>query len=162
MSATKPPSSHKVFTNLDDELNQIIEGVKIIKYWTSPFTIPCDTVKDIDWPAEEKARANQNFIQMKWATKWATEKILAGSEMENRGAWDNTKCPHKCGEELEEPEHVIVCPKANQLWIDIQQILLQWGAKNTAAPSLMASFAQGLHQWREGVNPSPLTKCQCY
>eukprot|EP00957_Ditylum_brightwellii_P099029 7543316-Ditylum_brightwellii.AAC.1 len=78
--------------------------------------------------------------------------------MEDRGAWDNAKCPHKCGEELEDPEHVIVCPKANRLWTNIQHVLLQWGAKNAAAPGLMASFVQGLHQWREGVNPLPPQK----
>eukprot|EP00957_Ditylum_brightwellii_P032444 2458535-Ditylum_brightwellii.AAC.1 len=91
MAATKPPSFHKVSINLDDELNQIIEGDKIIKYWTNHVTIPCDAVKDIDWPAVEKARANQNFIQRKWATKWVVENIPTGSEMEDRGARDNAK-----------------------------------------------------------------------
>eukprot|EP00957_Ditylum_brightwellii_P021020 1584350-Ditylum_brightwellii.AAC.1 len=51
MAATKLPSSHKVSTNLDDELKQTIKGDKIIKYWTNYFTIPWDAVKDIDWPA---------------------------------------------------------------------------------------------------------------
>eukprot|EP00957_Ditylum_brightwellii_P095767 7296721-Ditylum_brightwellii.AAC.2 len=65
MAAAKSPPSHKVSTNLDNELKQIIEGDKIIKYWTNHFTIPRDAVKKIDWPAVEKARANQNFIQRK-------------------------------------------------------------------------------------------------
>eukprot|EP00957_Ditylum_brightwellii_P028908 2184061-Ditylum_brightwellii.AAC.1 len=75
--------------------------------------------------------------------------------MEDRDTWDNAKCPCKCGMELEDPEHVIVCPNANQLWTNIQHILLQWGAKNVAAPGLMASFVQGLHQWRKGGDPFP-------
>eukprot|EP00957_Ditylum_brightwellii_P093355 7108512-Ditylum_brightwellii.AAC.1 len=91
MAAAKPPPSHKFSTNLDNELKQIIEGDKIIKYRTNQFTIPHVAVKEIDLPAVEKTRANQNFIQRKWATKWAAEKILTGSEMEDRGAWDNAK-----------------------------------------------------------------------
>eukprot|EP00957_Ditylum_brightwellii_P165416 12594028-Ditylum_brightwellii.AAC.1 len=129
MATAKLPPSHK-----------IIEGDKVIKYWTNHFTIPWDAVKEKDWPASEKARANQNFIQRKWATKWAAEKIPTGSEMEDRGAWDNAKCSHKCGEELEDPGHVTICPNTNQLWTNNQHILLQWGAKNAAAPGLMASF----------------------
>eukprot|EP00957_Ditylum_brightwellii_P051226 3883315-Ditylum_brightwellii.AAC.1 len=54
MAAAKPPPSHKVSTNLDDELKQIIEGDKIMKYWTNHFIIPRDAVKEIDWPAVEK------------------------------------------------------------------------------------------------------------
>eukprot|EP00957_Ditylum_brightwellii_P098063 7470007-Ditylum_brightwellii.AAC.1 len=50
MAAAKPPPSNKVSTNLGDELKQIIEGNKIIKYWTNHFIIPSDAVKEIDWP----------------------------------------------------------------------------------------------------------------
>eukprot|EP00957_Ditylum_brightwellii_P179225 13653808-Ditylum_brightwellii.AAC.1 len=51
MADPTPPPSHKVSTNLNNELDQLIEGSKIIKCWTKHFTIPADAVKDIDWPA---------------------------------------------------------------------------------------------------------------
>eukprot|EP00957_Ditylum_brightwellii_P163839 12472335-Ditylum_brightwellii.AAC.2 len=86
MTVSTPPSSQKVSTNLDDELNHLIEGSKIIKYWTNHFAIPDDAVNQINWPAIEKACSNQNFIQHKWATKWAAEKLPTGSKMEDREA----------------------------------------------------------------------------
>eukprot|EP00957_Ditylum_brightwellii_P152147 11584354-Ditylum_brightwellii.AAC.1 len=55
MADPTPQSSHKVSTNLNNELDHIIEGSKIIKYWTKHFNIPVDAVKDIDWPAVERA-----------------------------------------------------------------------------------------------------------
>eukprot|EP00957_Ditylum_brightwellii_P123410 9409481-Ditylum_brightwellii.AAC.1 len=57
-----------------------------------------------------------------------------GSEIEDRGAWDNALCPRKCWEESEDPEH---------------QILFQRGAMQAAAPGQMATFVHGLHQWQE-------------
>eukprot|EP00957_Ditylum_brightwellii_P100648 7671935-Ditylum_brightwellii.AAC.1 len=91
-----PPPSHKVSTNLGDEPTHLIEGSKIVKYWTNHYTIPEDACK--------------------WATKWAAEKLPTSSEMEDRKACDNTICLHKYSEELEDPEHIILYSKANCLW----------------------------------------------
>eukprot|EP00957_Ditylum_brightwellii_P206884 15350407-Ditylum_brightwellii.AAC.1 len=75
--------------------------------------------------------------------------------MEDHQAWTNAVCPQKCGEKMEDPEHIITCRKANSLWRELQSILLSWGAKNAAAPGLMASIVHGLHTWRDGETISP-------
>eukprot|EP00957_Ditylum_brightwellii_P144801 11029169-Ditylum_brightwellii.AAC.1 len=163
MTDPVPPSSCKVSTNLDKELICSIEGPKIVKYWTHHYTFPEGAVTQINWPAIEKAWSNQNFFQHKWATKWAAEKIPTGSKMEDWKAWDNATCPQQCGKELEDPEHIILCPKVNQLWRNIQQVILMWGAKNAAASCLMEAFVQGLHQWHERDThslPPPETSLQ--
>eukprot|EP00957_Ditylum_brightwellii_P113462 8650514-Ditylum_brightwellii.AAC.1 len=103
----------------------------------------------IDWPALERSRSNLSFMQRKWSTKWAAEKIPTGTEMEDHQTWTNAACPRKCGEEMEDPEHIITCRNANPLWRELQSILLSWGAKNAAAPGLMASIVHGLHNWRD-------------
>eukprot|EP00957_Ditylum_brightwellii_P131469 10027086-Ditylum_brightwellii.AAC.1 len=109
----------------------------------------------IDWPALERARSNLSFTQRKWSTKWAAEKIPTGTVMEDCQAWTNAACPQKCGEEMEDPKHLITCRKANPLWRKLQSILLSWGAKNAAAPGLMASIVHSLHSWRDDETICP-------
>eukprot|EP00957_Ditylum_brightwellii_P009531 719197-Ditylum_brightwellii.AAC.1 len=116
-----PPPSHKVSTNLDDELIHLIKGSKIAKYWINHYTSLECAVKQIDWPTVGKAWSNQNFSQCNWPTKWAAEKLLTDSEMEDMKAWNNAICPQQCSEELEDPDHIILCPKENQLLMKIQK-----------------------------------------
>eukprot|EP00957_Ditylum_brightwellii_P119446 9113121-Ditylum_brightwellii.AAC.1 len=68
--------------------------------------------------------------------------------MEDRQLWDSAKCPRNCGEEMETPEHVVQCCKANNLWTKAKSILIEWGQKNKAAPGLMATFLTGIDKWR--------------
>eukprot|EP00957_Ditylum_brightwellii_P043300 3281547-Ditylum_brightwellii.AAC.1 len=85
MTALNSPASHNVSTNLDDELSHLIEGSKIMKYWTNHFTIPNDVVNQINWLAIEKACSNQTSYNangqpsglqrsFQEAQKWKTEK----------------------------------------------------------------------------------------
>eukprot|EP00957_Ditylum_brightwellii_P111371 8494467-Ditylum_brightwellii.AAC.1 len=109
---------------MDDELVSLIEGRRIIKYWTDHYIIPAEAINMIDWPALERSRSNISFMQRKWSTKWAAEKIPTGTEMEDCQAWTNGACPRKCGEEMEDPDHIITYRKANPLWRELQSILL--------------------------------------
>eukprot|EP00957_Ditylum_brightwellii_P062779 4764154-Ditylum_brightwellii.AAC.1 len=119
MADEMPPHCHKVSTKMDEELVHLIEGGQIIKYWTDHYIIPEEAINMIDWPALERSRSNLSFMQRKWLTKWAAEKIPTGTEMEDRQAWKNAACPMKCGEEMEDPEHIITCRKTNPLWREL-------------------------------------------
>eukprot|EP00957_Ditylum_brightwellii_P146662 11164048-Ditylum_brightwellii.AAC.1 len=64
---------------------------------------------------------------------------------------------------LHTENHIIICRKTNPLWRELQSILQSLGAKNAAAPGLMASIVHGLHTWRDDETIFPpqgiLTAC---
>jgi hypothetical protein len=147
----------KISTKLDENLLEHIEGSALGKYLVNHFILSKKSLEEVDWDSLRKAREKKAFNNLKWATKWAAERLPTGAEMQDRGNWPDASCPRNCGEEMETTDHVYTCHKANTLWRKLQQILTEWAIKNNAAPGLLAAILSGLHQWRDHEDPIPQT-----
>eukprot|EP00957_Ditylum_brightwellii_P071680 5449555-Ditylum_brightwellii.AAC.1 len=75
--------------------------------------------------------------------------MATGLVMQDRGLWEGSACPRNCGEELEGPEHVYMCKKANGVWSQLTSILTEWALKEDLVPGIIVALATGLKQWRE-------------
>eukprot|EP00957_Ditylum_brightwellii_P201075 15323940-Ditylum_brightwellii.AAC.3 len=95
----------------------------------------------------------ENFQTIKWATKWASERIPTGTKMQDRGTLPIAECPRCCGEEMGTPNHICTCPKANILWRELQDIMAKWAANNNTVPGLVAAILASIHQWHQHETP---------
>ena len=145
----------KICTNLKESLIMATEGKRTIEFLSDHFIIPNNTVEEIDWKAIKLAREGKNFFTNRWESRWAIGTIPTGTEMEDRNAWDSAACPRNCGEQMETPEHVYQCKKADQLWSKAKQILIEWAWLNKAKPGLVPTLLSGISQWRTYDEPNP-------
>eukprot|EP00957_Ditylum_brightwellii_P032210 2441881-Ditylum_brightwellii.AAC.1 len=63
--------------------------------------------------------------------------------MQDRELWDVADCPRGYTEEMETPDHVIQCTKADGLWGKVKNILIKWGYTNKAKPGLISTLIKG-------------------
>eukprot|EP00957_Ditylum_brightwellii_P067121 5094796-Ditylum_brightwellii.AAC.1 len=99
------PHQHKIFTNLDGILVEVIEGGRLKQYWTSYHIYNSEAEEDIDWAATATACEKKSFQWKQWSLKMASSFIPTGAVMEDQVLWESSKCPRNCGEELETFEH---------------------------------------------------------
>eukprot|EP00957_Ditylum_brightwellii_P137921 10515066-Ditylum_brightwellii.AAC.1 len=79
----------------------------------------------------------------------AADFLPTGYSMQDRGLWEGSACPQQCREEIESPEHVYKCPKADELWAKLTSIITEWASKEDIAPGITAAITTGLKQWRD-------------
>eukprot|EP00957_Ditylum_brightwellii_P020938 1578625-Ditylum_brightwellii.AAC.1 len=83
----------KISTELGQNLLSWIKGNAINKLWSKHFILQENDLDDINWTSITKAREMKIFYTIKLATKWASERIPTGMEMQDRGAWPTADCP---------------------------------------------------------------------
>eukprot|EP00957_Ditylum_brightwellii_P115717 8826803-Ditylum_brightwellii.AAC.1 len=73
--------------------------------------------------------------------------------MHDQNQWNSCECPHGCGSEMEDADHVFSCSKGDCIWQQTQQVLHEWGTRNQALLSLTAAICTGISQWRKLLTP---------
>ena len=142
------PHQHKISTNLEDTLVEVIEEGRLKQYWTSHHVYNSEAEEDIDWAAIATACEKKSFKWKRWSSKMASSFIPTGAVMEDQGLWKNSKCPRNCGGKLETSEHVLTCPKANVKWTQLSTILKEWGCNADADPAMIQAINDGISSWR--------------
>eukprot|EP00957_Ditylum_brightwellii_P155037 11800461-Ditylum_brightwellii.AAC.1 len=78
---------------LKDKIIEVTEGNKTKVFLVDHYIIPDTCSEDVDWKAIKLARGNTSFFHQRWASRWCSETIPTGTEMEDRGTWQSAHCP---------------------------------------------------------------------
>eukprot|EP00957_Ditylum_brightwellii_P140137 10678643-Ditylum_brightwellii.AAC.1 len=73
------PHQHKIFTNLEDTLVEVIGCGRLKQYWTSHHTYNSEAEEDIDWAAIATASEKKSFQWKYWSSKMASSFIPTGA-----------------------------------------------------------------------------------
>lgn len=80
-----------------------------------------------DWDAVEHAVQSAPNNHMRWAVKYASGSIPIADSLKKYRIWPSYECPRVCGDIKETARHIILCGKADSLWVHLATVLRHWG-----------------------------------
>jgi hypothetical protein len=137
----------KVSNNLTKQLYTHVSKPTVKKYWAK--RLPDDTFEEVDWKATGYASRNLPQGHRVAKTKRVVGMLGVGKFLYMWKIWDNSKCP-QCEAPMENMEHVLKCPKADDCWASIWASMLTWFSQHPTYPSVIEAIYDNLVLWREG------------
>jgi hypothetical protein len=139
----------KISNKLPEQLYTHFSKPRAKKYWAK--RLPPASFDDVDWNATGHASRNLSFGQRVSKTKRVVGMLGVGKFMHTWKIWEQAACP-QCDAPLEDMEHVLKCPKADDCWVSIWTSMLTWFSQHPTYPSVIDAIYDNLVLWRSGDN----------